>query len=273
MGDRWHGWHAVRYRDDTTINHPLIDNMNTSRIAQPTSQIQDESAATVRSNNKIEAAYDAVLVQRFNSGDESAFTEIIKRYYPRIRALANQTLHNQADAEEVAQDTFIRAHRGLAKFRGDASLATWLHCIGLNLARNRYWFFFRRRRQDTMSIDQAVVDGSGVSLTGALSDGTNNPRSDSMTSEFSSLIAGCMEQLDATHREILTMRTMLDLSYEEIANNLRINVGTVKSRIARARESLRTLLLRAAPEFSRESSMTDFFETARPMPQPSFAAA
>jgi RNA polymerase sigma-70 factor (ECF subfamily) len=246
--------------------------MNTLRSAQ-SPQVQDDSQATTRSNNKIEAAYDAVLVQRFNSGDESAFTEIIKRYYPRIRALANQTLHNQADAEEVAQDTFIRAHRGLAKFRGDASLATWLHCIGLNLARNRYWFFFRRRRQDTISIDQAVVEGSGMSLTGALSDGSGDPRAESMTTEFTSLIADCMSQLDASHREILTMRTMLDLSYEEIANNLRINVGTVKSRIARARESLRCLLLRSAPEFSRESAMSDFFEKSRPMIPPSFAVA
>lgn len=248
--------------------------MNTIRSNQRNQvQVQEDSQSVVRSNNKMEAAYDAVLVQRFNSGDESAFTEIIKRYYPRIRALANQTLHNQADAEEVAQDTFVRAHRGLAKFRGDSSLATWLHCIGLNLARNRYWFFFRRRRQDTMSIDQAVIEGSGMSLTGALSDGSSDPRSESMTSEFNSIIADCMDQLDASHREILTMRTMLDLSYEEIAVNLRINVGTVKSRIARARESLRILVLRAAPEFSRASAMSDFFETFRPMNQATFAAA
>lgn len=248
--------------------------MNTLRSTQRNqAHVQEDRQAVVRSNNKMEAAYDAVLVQRFNTGDESAFTEIIKRYYPRIRALANQTLHNQADAEEVAQDTFIRAHRGLAKFRGDSSLATWLHCIGLNLARNRYWFFFRRRRQDTMSIDQAVIEGSGMSLTGALSDGSSDPRSESMTSEFNSIIADCMEQLDESHREILTMRTMLDLSYEEIAVNLRINVGTVKSRIARARESLRILVFRAAPEFSRASAMSDFFETFRPMKQATFAAA
>ena len=120
--------------------------MNTLRTAQNSIAEDESTQATTRSKNKIEAAYDAVLVERFKNGDESAFTEIIKRYYPRIRALANQTLHNQADAEEVAQDTFIRAHRGLVNFRGDASLATWLHCIGLNLARNRYWFFFRRRR-------------------------------------------------------------------------------------------------------------------------------
>ena len=229
--------------------------------------------ATAKTGNKAEAAYDATLVQRFNAGDESAFTEIIKRYYPRIRALANQTLHNQADAEEVAQDTFIRAHRGLANFRGDSSLATWLYCIGLNLARNRYWFYFRRRRHDTISIDRAVVEGSNVSLTGALSDGTPGPRAESMTSEFVALIAECMERLDASHREILTMRTNLNLSYEEIAVALGINVGTVKSRIARARERLRALLLQKAPEFGQASNVSNFFEPVRAMPAPSFAVA
>jgi len=235
---------------------------------------EDQTAGdTAKANNKVEAAYDAVLVQRFNAGDESAFTEIIGRYYPRIRALANQTLHNTADAEEVAQDTFIRAHRGLANFRGDSSLATWLFCIGLNLARNRYWFFFRRCRQDTISIDKAVVEGSAVSLAGVLSDGKADPRTEAIASEFNSLVTTCMEQLDSTHREILTMRTIRNLSYEEIAAALGINVGTVKSRIARSREKLRALLLETAPEFGHESAVGDFFESSRPLPQPSFAAA
>jgi RNA polymerase sigma-70 factor, ECF subfamily len=226
----------------------------------------DAGAAAVKAGKKADAAYDSMLVGRFNSGDEAAFAEIIKRYYPRIRALAQQTLRNEADAEEVAQDTFIRAHKGLATFRGDSSLATWLYCIGLNLARNRYWYFFRRRRQDTYSFDQPVLEGSTTSLAEVLPAGTTNPRSETMTDEFSSLIADCMERLDSSHREILTMRSMLDLSYEEIAMALGINVGTVKSRIARARESLRSLLMQSAPEFGKESAVSDFFETARPLP-------
>src|SRR3954469_16901593 len=78
------------------------------------------------------ARYDAGLVLRFNAGDESAFLEIAKKYRTRMFNVAFGVLKNGADAEEVVQDTFIRAHRALAKFRGDSSLVTWLHCITLN---------------------------------------------------------------------------------------------------------------------------------------------
>jgi RNA polymerase sigma-70 factor (ECF subfamily) len=232
-----------------------------------------EKSAASKAAKKAEAAYDADLVRQFKEGDEAAFTEIIKRYYSRIRAVANQTLHNQADAEEVTQDTFIRAHRGLATFRGESSLATWLYCIGINLARNRYWFNFRRHRHNTVSIDRPLTEGGTTSLSGALCDDGASPRSESMTSEFVSLISRCLDQLDASHREILTMRSMLNLSYEEIATNLQINVGTVKSRIARAREHLRERLIQMAPEFGREWSAIDFFEVLRPLPSPAFTAA
>ena len=250
-----------------------MNNLHTDRSRSANNDPEQIEQGATRSKNKLEAAYDAVLVQRFNAGDESAFSEIIQRYYARIRSLANQTLHNLADAEEVAQDTFIRAHRALANFRGDSSLATWLYCIGLNLARNRYWFYFRRRRQDTISIDRAVVEGSGVSLAGVLSDGSAGPRGESMTGEFVTLISECMERLEASHREILTMRTLRNLSYEEIAATLGINVGTVKSRIARARERLRALLQQRAPEFGEESNITSFFEPVREQPAPGFAMA
>jgi len=250
-----------------------MNNLRTDRFRSANNDAEQIDQGATRSKNKLEAAYDAVLVQRFNAGDESAFSEIIQRYYARIRALANQTLHNLADAEEVAQDTFIRAHRALANFRGESSLATWLYCIGLNLARNRYWFYFRRRRQDTISIDRAVVEGSSVSLAGVLSDGSAGPRAESMTGEFVTLISECMERLEASHREILTMRTLRNLSYEEIAATLGINVGTVKSRIARARERLRSLLQQRAPEFGVESNVTSFFEPVREQPAPGFAMA
>jgi RNA polymerase sigma-70 factor (ECF subfamily) len=226
----------------------------------------DDAEPALKTDKQAETAYDAALVQRCKSGDQSAFTEIIRRYYPRIRSLAQQTLHNEADAEEVAQDTFIRAHRGLANFRGDSSLATWLYCIGLNLARNRYWYFFRRHRQDTLSIDKPVAEGSSQSFADVMSDGVADPRKETITGEFTSLVSAAMARLDRSHREILNMRGTLDLSYEEIAVILGMNVGTVKSRIARAREKLRSLLLQAAPEFGREAQLADFFETTREAP-------
>lgn len=256
-----------------TIRSFLMKTNNQIRFSPAKRSTAASDRAAAKANNKIEAAYDAVLVENFKKGDEAAFNEIIRRYYARVRAVANQTLHNQADAEEVTQDTFIRAHRGLANFRGDSSLATWLYCIGMNLARNRYWFNFRRHRQDTMSIDRTLVEGSSVSLAGALSDDAATPRAESMTNEFVDLIAKCLAQLDASHREILTMRTMLNLSYDEISSSLGISVGTVKSRIARARENLRERLLQMAPEFGRHWCATDFFEINRPLPSPAFSAA
>jgi RNA polymerase sigma-70 factor (ECF subfamily) len=93
-----------------------------------------EQAGTART----EAAADRLLVRRFNDGDQSAFTEIVQRHRDRIQNLAIRFLRDPGDAEEVAQDTFVRAFRGLAKFRGESSLATWLHHIATNLARNRY---------------------------------------------------------------------------------------------------------------------------------------
>lgn len=231
-------------------------------------------AFPVSDSAKAEAQADALLIQRFNAGDESAFVEMMRRYHGRIYGLAHNLLRNSADAEEITQDTFIRAHRNLGKFRGDCSLATWLYRIALNLSRNRYWYFFRRRRQDSISLEGAISSESDATFADFIPDTTADPVQESVTSEFADLIAGCMNQLDARHLEILTMRNVLSLSYGEIARTLHINVGTVKSRIARARESLRGLLTQAAPEFGERSEPGDFFEPARPTygcHQPAFA--
>ena len=213
-----------------------------------------------------EAAYDTQLVNRFNAGDEAAFVEIMQRYHGRLFSLSHNLLRNAADAEEIVQDAFIRAHRGLANFRGDSSLATWLYRIALNLSRNRYWYFFRRRRQDSLSLDRPLSDESDATFSDLIADTDADPAHETTTNEFVSLISLCMDKLDASHREILTMRNILDLPYEEISKALRINVGTVKSRIARARENLRKLLAECAPEFGPESAPADFFESARVTP-------
>lgn len=225
-------------------------------------------------DSKHEAAIDASLVSRFNEGDEAAFLEIMERHRGRIFGLVQQFLRNSADAEEITQDTFIRAYRGLGRFRGDSSLATWLHRIALNLARNRYWYFFRRRRQDTLSLDKPLGEDESVSLSDFLPGEAQDPRQESVTQEFAGLVAKCMERLDPRHREILIMRNIQNLSYGEISEALRINVGTVKSRIARARENLRKLLAEAAPEYGAALAMTDFFEpVSTPYATPTVACA
>lgn len=211
----------------------------------------------------VETADDSVLLQRFSGGDESAFTEIVNRYRAKIFSLTLNLLHNAADAEEITQDTFIRAYRGLERFRGESSLSTWLYRIALNLARNRYWYFFRRRRQNWVSLDRPLNDESQATLADLVAATDQDPAQETVTGEFTALIATCMDRLDQKHREILIMRNVLDLSYEEIARALAINVGTVKSRIARAREYLRSLLAELCPDLAPAASLADFFLTAR----------
>ncbi len=210
-----------------------------------------------------ESAHDALLVARFHAGDETAFVEIMRRYHTRLFSLAHNLLRNAADAEEIVQDTFIRAHRGLGAFRGDSSLATWLYRIALNLSRNRYWYFFRRRRQDSLSLERPPSEDSDATFADLIACVDADPAHEVTTQEFVELISLCMEKLEPSHREILTMRNVIDLPYEDIARALRINVGTVKSRIARARENLRKLLAECAPEFGPDSAPADFFESGR----------
>lgn len=212
---------------------------------------------------KTEAATDQLLVQRFNHGDASAFDEIVERYRGRIQLLAGRFLRNHADAEEIAQDTFIRAHRGLARFRGDSSLATWLHRITVNLARNRYWYFFRRRKHLTLSLDCPLSSEANGTFADLVASDDAGPVRDAATGEFVLLVAACMNRLDAGHREILTLRNDLHHSYDEIAHELGVNPGTVKSRIARARGKLRGLMAEACPEFSTEAAAREWFEPVR----------
>ncbi|MEO6244224.1 MAG: sigma-70 family RNA polymerase sigma factor [Opitutaceae bacterium] len=212
-------------------------------------------------------------MRRFNAGEAAAFDEIVGRHREKIFAATLAMLRNRADTEEITQDTFIRAYRGLARFRGDSSLATWLHRIALNLARNRYWYFFRRRRHLTLSIDCSVGHDGTSTFADLIAAESPSPARCAATREFTALISACMKKLDAAHREILTHRNLLDRSYEEIADALGIKVGTVKSRIARARCSLRALLAETCPEFSADSPPADWFESLRSGGQSEISAA
>lgn len=186
---------------------------------------------------------DNVLVSRSRAGDAAAFGHIVDRYWDRIFARAFQLLNNREDAEEVAQDTFIRAQRALGNFRGDSSVSTWLFQIATNLSHNRYWYWWRRKRGSSISIDERIAgEDSSFTLESVLPDSGETPGEAALTTEFVDRVSECMKSLSPRHREILQLRNVHNLSYEEIAVELNITLGTVKSRIARAREQLRELL-------------------------------
>lgn len=194
------------------------------------------------SANAQDVTPDSLLVERFKEGDESGFEELVSRYRERIYARVYNMLKNRQDAEEVTQDAFIRAHRGLDKFRGEASFSTWLFQIATNLAHNKYWYWWRRKRSQSMSLDMSITDDGDGTLVDILPSDEATPGEHASTQELVKRVAECIPLLNEKHREILTLRLDKHMSYEEIADELQINVGTVKSRIARARESLKEML-------------------------------
>ncbi len=249
-------------------------NPHSSTTSVSSARVAAASPLTERAlASRTDAAHDAKLVRRFHAGDESAFLEIMTRHREKIFGLTLSLLRNRGDAEEITQDTFIRAHRGLANFRGDSSLATWLNRIAVNLARNRYWYFFRRRRHATLSLDGPLSTDNDATFTDLVATDSPDPARAAVTAEFTALIATCMEKLEPSHREILTLRNQLHRPYDEIAATLGLNVGTVKSRIARARENLRTLLAEMCPEFAPDAQPASWFEPAGPRGRLALASA
>ncbi len=240
----------------------MVAQISSSVSAPSTRPAADRAARTAVSRQ--EAVLDAALVRRFNAGDDAAFVEIVTRYRDKMFHVALGLLRNRADAEEIAQDTFIRAHRGLARFRGDSSLSAWLHCITLNLSRNRYWYFFRRRRHATQSLDCAVSADNQATYADLVASEAPGPVREAATREFSALVAECMTKLNASQHEILMLRNVRQNSYRDIAQTLGISIGTVKSRIGRARENLRALLAKTYPEFDPDASPSEWFDPARP---------
>ena len=185
---------------------------------------------------------DELLIERIKAGDMAAYNVMVIRHYDRIFSRVLQLLNNKQDAEEVTQDAFIRAHRGLENFRGDASFSTWLYQIATNLAHNRYWYWFRRKRDQSISLDQPQCDDGSLTLENVMPCADEDPAEAVVTQEFVDRVSACMQYLNDKHKEVLILRNVKNLTYDEIAQQLEISVGTVKSRIARARESLRSHL-------------------------------
>lgn len=184
---------------------------------------------------------DTDLVERFKGGDRQAFHEIVLRYQDRVYTLCYRWLGDAPTAEETAQDVFLALFRNLGGFRGDARLSTWIFKVTLNHCKNKRLHRSRRGWGRTESLGprpeeegperQIADDGPGADH------GTD-------TREARALVSAALDRLDDDHRQILLLRDVEDLSYEEIADILELPRGTVKSRIHRARAELAAILAR-----------------------------
>jgi RNA polymerase sigma-70 factor, ECF subfamily len=196
----------------------------------------------------VDTIYDSTLVARFKSGDVSAFTEIDARHRKNVFGVAFPVLKNRAEAEDITQDTMLNTYKGLPKFREDSSLATWMYQIAFNLARNRYWYHVRRSRSETLPLDRPIMENGIIRTADVYAMERSGPIHDVPIKESVEIISLGIQRLDRDQREALTLYAIADQSYVEIAAILGIRVGTVKSRIARARSNLKVFLFNQCPE-------------------------
>ena len=176
---------------------------------------------------------DAQLVQRVQRGDRRAFDLLVVKYQHKVLKLVSRLISNPAEAEDVAQEAFIKAYRALKSFRGDSAFYTWLYRIAINTAKNA--LVSHGRRPLDFSLD--VQDPSQYEMQARLRE-SDTPEGMLLTDEIRLTVQQAMQELPEDLRTAITLRELDGLSYEEIAQAMDCPVGTVRSRIFRAREAI-----------------------------------
>lgn len=177
---------------------------------------------------------DDELVRRLRTGDEAAYEELLSRFQQPVYNLAYRLLNDPGDASDVVQEVFLKVFRNVSHFRRQSSLKTWIYRITVNEAHNqRRWFFRHRSREVGLDDEPEQIHTQNVP------DSERSPFDCTFDREKHELIEGALARINPLFREVVILRDVEDLSYEEIAEVLQISLGTVKSRILRGREALR----------------------------------
>ena len=205
--------------------------MKTELQEKPTTMTPEREKSL---ENKARAAEDLALVNRAKQEDSAAYDELIRRYQERIYATVYHMTSNHEDANDLTQETFIKAYRALKSFKGDSSFYTWVYRIAINKTIN---FLKQRKNRVHMSLNdldfQAEHDPDLVAL---ISDKT--PRRDLGLVELQEKLNTAMQKLSEVHRMVVTLHDVQGLSHDEIAEIMDCNVGTVRSRLFYARQQL-----------------------------------
>jgi RNA polymerase sigma-70 factor (ECF subfamily) len=184
---------------------------------------------------------DAALVALSRQGDLSAYESLVEKYQKRMLNIAFRFLGNFDDASEVVQDAFVSAYRNLKGFRAEARFSTWLTAITMNLSRNRLKRMRLHQSRVPVSLDAPIRTDDGEVMADPPS-GEPSVLDRMEKRDVQAKILDCIKMLEPDFREVLVLRDMQDLSYEEIGGMLKVAAGTVKSRLFRARESVKDCL-------------------------------
>jgi RNA polymerase sigma-70 factor (ECF subfamily) len=176
---------------------------------------------------------DQELVRRVQRGDSAAFDLLVRKYQHRIVGLIGRYVADWSECQDVAQETFLRAYRALGNFRGDAQFYTWLHRIAVNTAKNHLVASNRRPPTDDIDVDDAEQFASGMRLRD-----NDTPERELMRQQLEQTVMRAVQSLPEELRVAITLREVDGLSYDEIAKRMDCPIGTVRSRIFRAREAI-----------------------------------
>lgn len=191
---------------------------------------------------------DAALVAELKAGSEEAFALLIAQYHQPLYSLIARSIQDPADAADITQEVFIKVFRNIGNFHGEASLRTWLYRIALHEASNqRRWWSRHKRQEITIDSNACELDDDGdlPSLCATLADQRDSPFDHAVQKQVRHRVELALQQLPEAYRTVVILREIEGLAYEEIAEILDVNLGTVKSRLTRGRAALRGVLIDA----------------------------
>jgi len=198
------------------------------------SKLRDHSGSKPELQQMSEREVDQLLVERVQQGDNKAFDLLVLKYQHKIVSLITRYVHDHAEALDVSQEAFIKAYRAIGRFRGDSAFYTWMYRIAINTAKNHLVSMSRRPPAsdlDAQDAEQFVLGDSRLKDTGS-------PEQELARSELQTAIDKAIAGLPDDLRTAITLREMEGMSYEEIAITMDCPIGTVRSRIFRAREAI-----------------------------------
>jgi RNA polymerase sigma-70 factor (ECF subfamily) len=202
---------------------------------------EEMAVALATRATSVGSSIEAEFIENLKSGEAAAFDTLVLRYSNDIYALLYRLTEDAEEASDLTQETFLQTFKAIKNFRGEADLKTWLFRIAINESRNRFRWWKRRRREKTDSLDAPIGSGE-TPLSETVMSNFASPEDAVLRREREKALTKALRDLPVIFREAVVLCDIEGLSYEEIAVALEINIGTVKSRIARGREELRRKL-------------------------------